>query len=200
MRNDRKITKRQMNVFMRKLRLISISSLLLITGCASNPDSIDAAYVSPLKYSTYSCAQLSAELDYVGQRTNVLYQNLDAKRKGDNWQMGVGLLLFWPTLFALEGGDGADAGEYARLKGEFEALRQTSVQKSCSIAMQSPDEILDAARNGGAQRAESVTPSNSEEARQDLSAQLRELDALFQDKLITEEEYQAARTRALSAF
>lgn len=189
-----------MNVFMRKLRLISISSLLLITGCASNPDSIDAAYVSPLKYSTYSCAQLSAELDYVGQRTNVLYQNLDAKRKGDNWQMGVGLLLFWPTLFALEGGDGADAGEYARLKGEFEALRQTSVQKSCSIAMQSPDEILDAARNGGAQRAESVTPSNSEEARQDLSAQLRELDALFQDKLITEEEYQAARTRALSAF
>lgn len=173
---------------------------MFLAGCASNPDSIDAAYVSPLKYSSYSCPQLSAELDYVGQRTNVLYQNLEAKRKGDNWQMGVGLLLFWPTLFALEGGDGADAIEYARLKGEFEALRQTSTQKNCSIVMQSPDQILDAARNASTQGVEPVIPPSPAETRTNLSDQLRELDALFQEKLITEEEYQAARARALSSF
>lgn len=189
-----------MTVPMTSLRLAAISSFAFILSCASNPDSIDAAYVSPLKYSTYSCPQISAELDYVGQRTNVLYQNLEAKRKGDNWQMGVGLLLFWPTLFALEGGDGADATEYARLKGEFEALRQTSTQKSCSIAMRSPDQILDEARDARTQGVEAISASSPDEARTTLSAQLRELDALFQDKLITEDEYQAARARALSAF
>jgi len=113
--------------------------------------------------------------------------------------MGVGLLLFWPTLFALEGGDGADAAEYGRLKGEFEALRQTSTQKNCSIAMQSPDQILDAARassSGDAAPASGSTPSPGKS----LSDQLRELDSLFQDKLITEAEYQAARARALAEY
>jgi len=57
--------------------------------------------------------------------------------------MGVGLLLFWPTLFFLEGGDGPEAAQYADLKGEFEALRQASVQKCCEIEMESPDEIIE---------------------------------------------------------
>ena len=57
--------------------------------------------------------------------------------------MGVGLLLFWPTLFFLEGGDDPEAAQYADLKGEFEALRQASVQKCCEIEMESPDEIIE---------------------------------------------------------
>jgi hypothetical protein len=181
-------------------RLALMSGLVLSVGCASNPDSIDASYVSPLKYASYNCFQISTELDYVGQRTNTLYQNLQKKRSDDNWQMGVGLILFWPTLFALEGGDGADAAEYARLKGEFEALRQTSTQNNCSIAMQSPDQILDAARSADTQNAETIETPSPDRPTKSLSEQLREIDSLFKEKLITEEEYRAARARALSAF
>ncbi len=173
--------------------LFAVTLILSLTYCASNPDSIDAAYVSPLKYANYECDQIAMELDYVGQRTNTLYQSLAAKRRADNWQMGVGLILFWPTLFALEGGDGPDAGEYAQLKGEYEALRTNSVQKRCGLAMQSPDEILDAARE--ADLAQEV--SNEEESVTPLSERLRELDSLLEEGVISEEEHQAARQRAL---
>lgn len=115
---------------------------LLVSGCASNPDKLDAAYVSPVKYEKYNCQQVATEMDYVGQRTTKLHQRLESERTADNWQMGVGLVLFWPSLLFLEGGDGPEAAEYSQLKGEYEALRQTSVAKQCGIASKSPDEIM----------------------------------------------------------
>ena len=123
-------------------QLITIALAATICACASNPDKIDAAYVSPLKYKDYDCDQLALEMDYVGQRTNKLYQRLKAERTADNWQMGIGLLIFWPTLFLLEGGDGPEAAEYAQLKGNFEALRSNSVQRKCDIEAKSPEQIM----------------------------------------------------------
>lgn len=166
-----------------------------MSSCASNPDSIDAAYVSPLKYAVYDCEQIGLELGYVGQRTNTLYRSLRQKRKADNWQMGVGLLLFWPTLFALEGGDSSDATEYAQLKGEFQALRQNSVEKRCGLSLQSPDEILNAARDAedGAEETQVSDVQNST----GLAERLRELDDLQEQGLITEDEFQQLRQRAL---
>lgn len=125
---------------MKKIITLALASTLI--ACASNPDKIDAAYVSPLKYKDYDCDQLALEMDYVGQRTNKLYQRLKSERNADNWQMGVGLVLFWPSLFLLEGGDGPEASEYAQLKGEFEALRINSVQRKCGIEAKSPEQIM----------------------------------------------------------
>jgi hypothetical protein len=123
-------------------KLVVILSASLLAACASNPDKISAAYVSPLKYKDYDCDQVAMEMDYVGQRTTKLYGQLKSERNKDNWQMGVGLVLFWPTLFFLEGGDGPEATEYAQLKGEYEALHTTSVKKKCMIASKSPEEIV----------------------------------------------------------
>ena len=123
-------------------QLITIALASTICACASNPDKIDAAYVSPLKYKDYNCDQLALEMDYVGQRTNKLYQRLKAERTADNWQMGIGLLIFWPTLFLLEGGDGPEAAEYAQLKGDFKALRSNSVQRKCGLEAKSPEQIM----------------------------------------------------------
>lgn len=167
---------------------IAILAVTCLTGCASNPDNIDAAYVSPLKYASYSCDQIAQEMDYIGQRTNTLYQSLKRKRTADNWQMGVGMVLFWPTLFALEGGDGPEATQYAQIKGEYEALRVTSVEKKCNLAYRSPDEILDAARS-----AEKDQPPEES----DLSKKLKDLEVLRDDGTITNEEYEAARKAAL---
>jgi hypothetical protein len=133
-----------MNFKTSRFVILAILISLILAGCASSPDKIQAAYVSPLKYKDYDCDQLAMEMDYVGQRTNRLYQELDNEATADKWQMGVGLLLFWPTLFALEGGDSSEAVEYAQLKGEFEAIRTTSVQKKCGVEYESINDVVPA--------------------------------------------------------
>lgn len=51
--------------------------------------------------------------------------------------MGVGLVLFWPTLFFLDG-NSAQAAEYGKLKGEFAALEQTAIKKNCGLNVDHP--------------------------------------------------------------
>jgi hypothetical protein len=48
---------------------------------------------------------------------------------------GVGIVLFWPALFFIKG-EGASAGEVARLKGEMDAIEQASIRKNCNIQFQ----------------------------------------------------------------
>ena len=55
-----------------------------------------------------------------------------SKATTDAVATGVGVILFWPTLFLIKG-DGSTAAEVARLKGEMEAIEQVSVQKRCGI-------------------------------------------------------------------
>lgn len=117
---------------MKKFLLLSS---LLITACASSPDKIASTYVSPLQYSDYSCKQVAQEMTNVSRRVSELYGSLDKEASADNAQMALGLVLFWPALFFLEGGDGPQAAEYARLKGEREALESVAVQKNCNPAM-----------------------------------------------------------------
>ena len=81
-----------------------IAALFIVVGCASNPNKIEAAYVSPLKYQNYDCDQIGLEQSHVERRTNDLYHSLKKEADADAAQMGVGLILFWPTLFFLEGG------------------------------------------------------------------------------------------------
>ena len=107
--------------------------VVLFVSCASNPDKITTAYVSPLQFQNYDCDQIALEQANVERRVNQLYNTLAAEAKGDRWQMGVGMVLFWPTLFALEGGDSPAAGEYSLMKGQYQALQTTSVLKKCGI-------------------------------------------------------------------
>ena len=125
-----------------KKALILSALTVLISACASNPKDIDATYVSALKYKDYDCDQLAMEMDYISHRTTKLYNSLQSERTKDNWQMGGGWVLFWPSLFFLEGGDGPEAAEYAQLKGEYEALRKNVVQRKCGFEYESPEEIL----------------------------------------------------------
>lgn len=110
---------------------IIISSLL--TACASNPDNLGATSVSTIRYSDYNCKQIGLESDRTERRITELYDNLKKKANNDAWQMGVGLVLLWPTLFLLEGGDGPEATEYRTLKGEYEALQDVSIYKQCGL-------------------------------------------------------------------
>jgi len=70
----------------------------------------------------------------------------------DAAQVGVGLILFWPALFLVEGGDGAEAQEYSRLKGEKEAIERVSIQKKCAVNF-TPAPTLQVTTNSQAQVA-----------------------------------------------
>lgn len=142
---------------MKNSALILLGAAVLV-GCASQPDDISTAYVSPLKYKNYDCDQLAVEMDHVSRRTTDLYFSLKGDADNDAAQMGVGLILFWPTLFFLEGGDGPEASEYAQLKGEYEALRTTAVEKECAMEDMppSPETII-------AERQEAEKEANREE-------------------------------------
>ena len=113
--------------------ILAASVAALVAGCASQPDKIGAAYVSPLKYKDYDCDMIALERASVERKTNQLHYKLEKEANKDAGQMAVGMVLFWPALFFLEGGDGPEAAEYAQLKGEYVALEDTSAVKKCEL-------------------------------------------------------------------
>ena len=144
---------------MKKIAVLTLIPTLIL-GCASNPDKISASYVSPYKYKDYDCDQIMMEMDYVSKNTVRLYQRLSKEQKSDQGQMAVGLLLFWPALFFLEGGDGPEAVQYADLKGEHEALRQASVKKRCEIDSVPPEEIIKELTEKNSKKRKPAPPRN----------------------------------------
>ena len=77
--------------------------------------------------------KISAEFQRVTVRATELHGKLKKLADDDQGQTAVGVILFWPALFFLEGGDGVEAQEYAHLKGARDALHQTSVKKDCGV-------------------------------------------------------------------
>jgi hypothetical protein len=127
----------EMNINLSKL--VIAGTLAAVSGCASSSDEIGAAYVSPLTYQNYSCDQIRIEMNRLRSRVSALGGQLDEKASADDWQMGIGLVLFWPTLFFIDG-DGTEAAEYARIKGESEALEQAATMKNCMSPSTSENE------------------------------------------------------------
>ncbi|WP_460449076.1 hypothetical protein [Alsobacter sp. SYSU BS001988] len=113
-------------------RAVAVLGCVSVAACASRSENIAAAYVSPVSYQSWSCSQISEEAARVSSRAAQLAGVQDSKATGDAVATGVGVVLFWPALFFIKG-EGATAGELARLKGEMEAIEQVSVQKRCGI-------------------------------------------------------------------
>jgi len=113
--------------------IATLAGVFALSACATQPDKIQTAYVSELQYQNYNCEQLASESERVSRKANELHASLKKTADNDEAQMAVGLLLLWPTLFFLEGGDGPQAQEYARLKGEREAIEKSSIKKNCGI-------------------------------------------------------------------
>lgn len=111
--------------------------VLAISGCAKSSSEISSQYISPLQYRDYSCKQIEMEMQMLSRRVSDLGGQVDKTASNDSIQMGVGLVLFWPTLFFLDG-DTPQANEYARLKGEFDALEKAAIQKECDIDVERP--------------------------------------------------------------
>ena len=111
------------------LTIALVSTCLM--GCAGNPNKMKASYCSVAYYDNYTCEEITRELSQVSNRCDSLYRQLKTDHSNDQWQMTAGMLIFWPTLLLLEGGDGPEADEYCRLKGEKETLTNLAREKGC---------------------------------------------------------------------
>jgi hypothetical protein len=105
---------------MRVVTVVACAALLF--GCAPSPTRIQAAYVSPTTYYALTCDQVDTEIMAVDDKATDLYRRIKHTSNSDAWKMGIGLLVTWPALLFLSGGDGAEAAEYAQLKGQKDAL------------------------------------------------------------------------------
>ena len=126
---------------------IACSVAVALTGCATASKDVATAYVTPLQYQGYDCGQLAAEVQRIQSRVTELGGRLDQAADNDKAIMGVGLLIFWPALFAL-GGTKQQEAEYARIKGEYEALQQASIAKKCQ-AGGTPSQAVEVRNTGG---------------------------------------------------
>ncbi len=114
-------------------RLIAVAlSGAMVTSCASAPDKISAAYVSPIQYGSYDCTQVREEMMRVASHVREVAGVQQQAHTRDQIAMGVGLVVFWPALFLLASGD--KKAELADLKGQYEALNQSAIEKHCTAA------------------------------------------------------------------
>ena len=121
------------------MRFVLIVAMgLTVAGCATHANDISAAYVSPIQYQSYTCAQLQEEAARVSARAAVASGAQDQKANNDAVATGVGVILFWPALFFIKG-DAASAQEIAQLKGDMDAIEQANIQKKCGLQFQHQD-------------------------------------------------------------
>lgn len=108
-----------------------------LAGCAKSTSELTPQYVSPMQYNGYTCKQMEMEMQALSGRVSELGGQVDKTASNDSVQMGVGLVLFWPALFFLDG-DTPQAAEYSRLRGEFDALEKAAIQKECGFHIERP--------------------------------------------------------------
>ena len=112
------------------LALVSVS--LLAGGCASRPENVTASHVSSSRYMDRTCKSLAREYDEVAEALRVQSAKLNDKATQDAVVTGVGVILFWPVLFALGNNAGLE-GDVARLKGEEQAIRRQMRDADCEL-------------------------------------------------------------------
>lgn len=121
---------------MKKFITAAVAASVLLAGCATNPNSIAPAYVSPVLYQNLSCAQLAQEAQRVSNAAAAATGAQQSQASKDAVATTVGIVLFWPALFFI-GGDKGNAAEVARLKGEMQAIEQANIARNCGIQFQS---------------------------------------------------------------
>jgi hypothetical protein len=110
-----------------------LAVLAVLVGCSTASQNITAEYTSPVQYQSYDCDQLAQESSRILVRVKQLGVRLDHAASNDKAIGVVGAVLFWPALFAL-GGTKQQEAEYARLKGEYDAVSQAQILKKCGAS------------------------------------------------------------------
>ena len=133
-----------------------------LAGCAASPSSINPAYISPLKYSGHDCEQIKQEYACVNQELAAMSKKQATASTVDTVALSVGLVLFWPALFFMIGGD--NEAELAQLLGDREAIEAIAIDKKCGFVSEinANKEKIIADEEKRKERMEEIEPSKSD--------------------------------------
>jgi hypothetical protein len=112
---------------MKKHIIVALIGSVIMSGCFNMPTppaQITGAYVSSIRYETFDCNRLSAELESLARRENQLVAAQEQRMKSSQMQA------FW---IGYGQGDGVEASELASVRGEREAVRKALEVKECKI-------------------------------------------------------------------
>ena len=112
-----------------KATITIIAAAFAITGCATPPDQIGAAYTSPAAYTGYTCGHLNDEAARINARLGAASAQQSAQADSDATMTAIALLVFWPAALAIGGNDHGSA--IAQLRGEAEAVTAAAVLRGC---------------------------------------------------------------------
>lgn len=118
---------------MKRTIAASFSIVAMLSACMTSPHTMDTTYFLPAQFESYSCEQLSAEVQRIQAKVNQLIGgqgNNGAPPANNQWILGADMSLSWPVLFAL-GGTKEQEAEYMRLKNEYDDIQQWAVAKKC---------------------------------------------------------------------
>ena len=130
---------------------------LALMGCSTPSKDITPVQVSPLQYAAYDCEQIAGEQRRIHQRAGEVGARLDQAASNDK-VLAWSSLLVWPTLFFL-GGTKKQEAEYARLRGEYEALHQAAVLRKCPGALAPMQQAAPSSKPGDASAGSSTAPA-----------------------------------------
>jgi len=111
-----------------KLAIAITATSILLASCATSPERIEAAYISPEKYSGWSCEKIAGEEKRLSTTLSIAY----AKQNGARTTDIIGWITFGVPLSTLSG-QALDT-EISRLKGERNSLKESSLKSNCPIA------------------------------------------------------------------
>ena len=114
-----------------KTTTFTLVAALALSGCATAPEQIAPAYVSPAAYSGQTCGQLNAQAQQINARlASASATGQQAQQaNSDTTMTAVALILFWPAAFFIGGNDQAPA--IAQMRGEAEAVRAAAIAGGC---------------------------------------------------------------------
>ena len=104
--------------------LLASAVIVLVSACASRPESISASYVSHEKYIAGDCVRLATQMGDARAELAKVSAMQDSKATGDAW--GVFLILVPVSKLT-----GDHAGDVAKWKGEVEAIETAQIKNKC---------------------------------------------------------------------
>lgn len=115
---------------MKQVTMALACAALAVSGCATPPEKVQRSFISPNVYASYSCHALTAERTAIEGHVQELTAHQRSKANTDTAVMTVGLVLFWPALFALSAGRDYEA-DLSVAKGKHDAVLEAGQAKGC---------------------------------------------------------------------
>jgi hypothetical protein len=110
---------------------LALAACATQVACAASPESIEARYVSPNTYQTWSCEQLVEERARLTKEVERVSGLQRENANADAAMMAVGIIVLWPVLFGLAATKDRK-NELGRLKGEYDAVDLSIRTRQCT--------------------------------------------------------------------